>query len=125
MMLFGMIAGVIDYFAGNVAKNIVDNVLLSIGLRNHNYADDSKNKVTNVAVVGPEGVSTTQTTETYKQAEIFNNYAKLIQMQDAWADFFGLQRFIQLIAPYLLLGTLEAGIIAAFVILLIFSASTA
>lgn len=53
----GMLVGTVDYFAGNTAKNIVDEVLLAIGFRDHSYSSSS-NKVTNVAVVGPDGVST-------------------------------------------------------------------
>jgi hypothetical protein len=56
-MLLGMLVGTVDYFAGNTAKNIVDEVLLAIGFRDHGYSSSS-NKVTNVAVVGPDGVST-------------------------------------------------------------------
>lgn len=59
LMLMGMLVGTVDYFAGNVAKNIVDEVLLAIGFRDHAYTNDTENKVTNVAVVGPDGVSTT------------------------------------------------------------------
>ena len=44
--LFGMLAGSISYLAGNVSSNIVDEVLLSIGFRDHAYANDTKNKVT-------------------------------------------------------------------------------
>ncbi len=54
----GMLLGTVHYFAGNTAKNIVDEVLLAIGFRDHSYANDSLNKVTNVAVVNSEGVST-------------------------------------------------------------------
>jgi len=57
-MLMGMLLGTVHYFAGNTAKNIVDEVLLAIGFRDHSYANDSLNKVTNVAVVNSEGVST-------------------------------------------------------------------
>lgn len=89
-MLMGMLVGTVDYFAGNVAKNIVDEVLLAIGFRDHAYTNDAQNKVTNVAVVGPDGVSTTQTTETYPATVVHYDYAKLLKMQDNWGNFFGL-----------------------------------
>ena len=118
-MLTGVLIGSIDYFAGNVASNIVDEVMLSIGLRNHAYADDTKNKQVNTAISGPNGVTTTQTTETYKNSVVSYDYSKLIKMQDSWGNFFGTQRFMQLFAPYLLLGALDAGIIAVWVLMLI------
>lgn len=34
-LLFGTLIGTVDYFAGNTAKNIVDEVFLSIGFRSH------------------------------------------------------------------------------------------
>lgn len=94
LMLMGMLVGTVDYFAGNVAKNIVDEVLLAIGFRDHAYTNDTENKVTNVAVVGPDGVSTTQTTETYPYTVVDYDYAKLLKMQDNWSNFFALQRFV-------------------------------
>ena len=36
-----MLIGTVDYFAGNVSKNLVDEVFLSIGYRHHyNSSDD-------------------------------------------------------------------------------------
>jgi hypothetical protein len=75
-----MLVGSINYLAGNVAKNIVDEVLLSIGLRDHSYADDTKNKVTTELVVSPSGVSSYQTSATYKSTVVDYNYAKLLKM---------------------------------------------
>lgn len=119
-MLMGVLVGSVLYFAGNVAKNIVDEVLLAIGFRDHAYANDTDNKVTNVAIVGPDGVTTHQTTETYPNTVVHYDYAKLLQMQDEWGNFFGLQRFVQLIAPYFLLGALEMGVGAVLTIFLIY-----
>ena len=77
-LLFGVIVGTVNYLAGNVAKNIVDNVLLSIGFRDHSYSNDTQNLATNVAIVGPEGITTTQTTETYPNSVVDFDYAALI-----------------------------------------------
>jgi len=44
-----------------------------------------------------------------------------MKMQDEWGNFFGLQRFVQLLAPYLLLFALEAGVVAVWVIFIIFT----
>lgn len=120
-LLFGVIVGTVNYLAGNVAKNIVDNVLLSIGFRDHSYSNDTQNLATNVAIVGPEGITTTQTTETYPNSVVDFDYAALIQMQDSWSNFFGLQRFTQLIAPYLLLAAVESGVVASWILLVIFT----
>lgn len=120
-MLFGMLSGSVCYLAGNVAKNIVDEVLLSIGFRDHAYADDTKNKVTNIATVGPSGVFTTATTETYKGVLVDYDYAKLLKMQDNWSNFFGLQRFVQIVAPYFLMLALEAGVASAMMLLIFFT----
>lgn len=109
-MLFGVMVGTVDYFAGNIAKNIVDEVLLSIGFRDHQYASDDVNKTTNIAKITPEGVSTEQITETYGDTFVHYDYIKLLKMQEAWSNFFGLQRLIQLMTPYLLLGALEFGV---------------
>lgn len=119
--LFGMLVGSINYLAGNVAKNIVDEVLLSIGLRDHAYADDTKNSVTTELVVSPTGVSSYQTSATYKSTVVDYNYAKLLKMQDSWGAFFGLQRFVQLVAPYMLLACVEAGVVSAFALLFSFT----
>ena len=59
----GMLVGTVHYFAGNTAKNIVDEVLLAIGFRDHTWSNSTK--TTNEAVVGPDGVSTKQTTLSY------------------------------------------------------------
>lgn len=120
-MLMGMLVGTVNYFSGNVAKNIVDDVLLAIGFRDHSSSSDD-DKVTNIAVVGPDGVSTQQTTETYPSSVSHFDYAKLLKMQDEWSNFFGLQRFVQLLAPYLLLGALETGMVCVYVIMFIFTA---
>lgn len=117
----GVLVGTVDYFAGNVAKNIVDEVLLAVGFRDHAYTNDTKNKQTNVAIVGPEGVSTHQSSETYPNTLVHYDYAKLLQMQEQWAGFFGMQRFLQLLAPYLLLGALEVGVGAAYLIFFVFT----
>jgi hypothetical protein len=37
-MLLGMLVGTVNYFAGNSAKNIVDEAMLTIGFRDHSYA---------------------------------------------------------------------------------------
>jgi len=120
-MLMGMLVGTVNYFAGNTAKNIVDEVLLAIGFRDHSYSNDTLNKVTNVAVVGPDGVSTKQTTETYPSSSMHYDYAKLLKMQEEWSNFFGLQRFVQLLAPYLLLLALECGVGATYIIFVAFT----
>jgi len=41
-MLMGMLVGTIDYLAGNTAKNIVDEVMLAIGFRDHSWSNDTK-----------------------------------------------------------------------------------
>jgi len=89
-LFFGILVGTVNYLAGNVAKNIVDEVLLSIGFRDHTYANDTLNKTTNVAIVGPEGITTTQTSETYPNSVVDFDYEALINMQDNWSNFFGL-----------------------------------
>jgi len=80
LAIFGMLIGSIDYLAGNVSENLVDEVFLSVGFRNHYFTNDAVNKITSIAVVSPTGVSTTQTTETYSGTSVAFNYAKLMKM---------------------------------------------
>lgn len=93
-MLFGVMVGTVDYFAGNISKNIVDEVLLSIGFRDHEATDDSKDKTTNISTISPEGVSTQTITEQYPGVFPHYDYIKLLKMQESWSNFFGLQRLV-------------------------------
>lgn len=120
-MLFGVMVGTVDYFAGNISKNIVDEVLLSIGFRDHVMSDDSKNKVTNIATISPDGVSTQTITETYPNTVSHYDYIKLLKMQESWSNFFGLQRLVQLLTPYLLLGALEFGIASVLGVFILYT----
>lgn len=79
-MLFGVLTGTVNYLAGNVAKNLVDDVFLSIGFTNYHMDNDDLNKVTKKAVVAPNGVSTSTTIETYKKTVFDYDYAKLIKL---------------------------------------------
>lgn len=74
-MLMGMLVGTINYFAGNVSKNIVDEVLLAIGFKDHPGGDEI---TTNIAVVGPDGISTQQRTETLPGGATHFDYEKLL-----------------------------------------------
>lgn len=92
--LFGVMLGSVNYFAGNVSENIVDEVLMSIGFKDHSVTKDDINKTITKTVSGPEGVSTMQTQLTYNNGLVHYDYAKLLEMQNNWGYFFWLQRFI-------------------------------
>ena len=84
-----MLIGTVDYMAGNVAKNLVDEVFLSVGFRSHSSSSEL-DKVTQQAVVGPAGVSTSTTTETYSGTSVAYDFAKLLKLSETWPRFFGL-----------------------------------
>ena len=89
-MLFGVLTGTVNYIAGNVAKKLVDDVFLSIGFTNYHMDNDDLNKVTKKAVVAPNGVSTSTTTETYKKTVFDYDYAKLIKLQNTWSIIYNI-----------------------------------
>lgn len=59
---------------------MVDEVFLAIGFRKHQYASDNLNKTIMKAVVGPKGVSTVKTTETYTDTLVDYDFVKLMKM---------------------------------------------
>lgn len=40
-MLFGLLVGVVDYFAGNAFKGTAEKVMLMMGFNTHEYSDES------------------------------------------------------------------------------------
>ena len=40
-LLFGLLIGVINYFAGNITKNSTDEVMLAMGFDTHEYSDET------------------------------------------------------------------------------------
>ena len=119
--LFGVMLGSVNYFAGNVSENLIDEVMNSIGFYDHTVSSDDKNLVTSKTISGPEGVSTMTITETYPSSKVSFDYLKLIKMQDNWEYFFWLQRFIQMMGPYMLFGALEFGVASVLVLFFVFT----
>ena len=53
---------------------------------------------------------TTPTKQNQQLVEVDWDFKKLLEMQDNWYDFFAIQRYTQLAAPYLFLFCLEFAI---------------
>lgn len=49
------------------------------------------------------------------------DYIKLLKMQESWSNFFGLQRLVQLMTPYLLLGALEFGVVSVLGVFILYT----
>lgn len=52
----------------------------------------------------------TETKQSQQSIEVDYDYAKLLHMQDNWMDFFSVQRYTQLAAPYLFQACVEIAI---------------
>lgn len=79
-MLFGVLVGTINYFSGNVTKNSMDSVMLSMGFMEHSYEEGES--ITTV-VTSNTGVSTTTSTGA-DEVDVVYDYKKLLEMQDNW-----------------------------------------
>lgn len=106
-LLMGALLGSIGYFGGNITKNTMNTVMLSLGFLDHEAVP-----------AGNESISMTDGTLTNSIAaeteDISYDYKKFILMQENWQEFFLIQRGMQLIAPYLLqfvVDVAEAGVL--------------
>lgn len=79
-MLFGVLVGTINYFSGNVTKNSMDSVMLSMGFMEHSYEEGESIET---VVTSNTGVSTTTTTGA-DEVDVVYDYKKLLEMQDNW-----------------------------------------
>lgn len=116
--LFGMLIGSVDYMAGNVTKNICDQVFLAIGFRTHWSTNDDLNKTIMTANVSPGGVDTSKITETYRMTATYYNFVKFVQLKDSFDYFNSLSRGTQIMVPYAMILVLEAGIGAVLTLFL-------
>jgi len=91
VLLFGILIGATDYFAGNVAKNTAYYIMLSMGFNDHSY-DNLENTTTETTVVSKAGISMTTEKITKPSTKVAYDYKKLLKMQDEWFDFFAIQR---------------------------------
>ena len=78
--LYGVMVGTVNYFAGNVSENLINEVMNSIGMLDHDVSQDDKNIETSKTISGPEGVSLMKISETYPTSKWDYDYLKLIKM---------------------------------------------
>lgn len=90
-LLFGVLIGTVDYFAGNVAKNTAYYIMLSMGFNDHSYTN-LENTTTETTTVSKDGISLTTEVYTKPATKVAYDYKKLLKMQDEWYDFFAIQR---------------------------------
>lgn len=118
-LLYGVLIGTTDYFAGNVSKNLVKYIFYSIGFNDHSYTN-LENETTETTVVSDDGISMTSESIVKPASKVAYDYKKLLKMQDKWYNFFAIQRGMQMLAPYLFLACVEMGVGAAVAFLLMY-----
>ena len=108
MALFGVLIGTVDYMGSNATKGTMESVLKSMGFLTHTSTSTAESELVNLVSV----VSSVTTTTTLISDDVDSNldYEKLLYMQDNWFNFFAIQRWVQLVAPYLFLFSIEAAI---------------
>ena len=57
-LLFGILVGTTDYFAGNVTKGLAKYIMLSLGLNEHKY-DNLDNNTVEITTLSKEGITYT------------------------------------------------------------------
>lgn len=99
-VVLGTLLGSIGYFGGNVTKNSLQSVMLSLGFLNHE-----------AYVAGSEEIEQTDGTNTIKISgetdDVVYDYKKFILIQENWQTFFLIQRGMQLAAPYFLIFAVD------------------
>merc|ERR1719387_837158 len=118
-LLFGLLIGATDYFAGNVSKNLVKYVLTSIGFNDHSYTNLDYKKV-ETTIVDKDGITMKSEEVVKPESKVAYNFKKLLKMQDEWYNFFAIQRGMQMIAPYLFLACVNMGVGATVFFVLMF-----
>lgn len=118
-LLFGVVVGSTNYFAGNVSKNLVKYIFYSIGFNDHSYTN-LENETIETTVVSDDGISMTTESVVKPASKVAYDYKKLLKMQDKWYNFFAIQRGMQMLAPYLFLACVEIGVISAEAFLLMY-----
>jgi len=106
-----VLIGTINYFSGNVTKNSMEKVMLSMGFMEHEW--ELGTAITTVVTDG-SGEVTSSTETGYDDYDMVYDYKALLEMQDKWSLFFTIQRGMQLATPYLFEIVIE-GVIAAVV----------
>lgn len=107
-LFFGVLVGIVNYFSGTSFKGISEKVMLAMGFNTHEYHDETFATITKSVTTG--GTTTTTTTNA-QQVEFDYNFEVLMKMQDNWFNFFAIQRYSQLAAPYLFQACIDTAML--------------
>jgi hypothetical protein len=107
-LLFGVLYGTVTYLAGNVTKGTTEAIMLMLGFNEHTGPSPDGETITTTTTTAT-GITTTNVINTSNEA-ISYDYEKLIELQDNWANFFSVQRGVQILAPYILLACVEIAV---------------
>ena len=118
-MLFGVLIGSVDWFAGNVTEKLVYYIMNSLGFNDHSYMN-LLNLVVETTTLSSEGITMTSTTTTYPSTKVAYDYKKLLKMLDYWFDFFLIYRTLIFVLPFVYFLTVELGVALVFTLLFLF-----
>lgn len=118
-LLFGVLIGTVNYLAGNVTSGLVKYITQGMGFNEHGY-DNLLNTTYETTSYSKEGIYLETESIEKNKTYVALDYKKLIKLEEYWGPFFNTYRFLILLAPWLLYGCIETGVIMTFALQMLF-----